>query len=444
MNAKICSFPKGFLWGTATSAHQVEGGNRNNDWWQWEQQDGTIAGGTTAEVACDHYNRYQQDFDLIRSFGHNTHRLSIEWSRIEPEEGVFAAKEILHYGRVLEALRERGVEPLVTLHHFANPLWLSRNGGWENPKAVDYFIRYAKMVAAEYGSLVRLWNTINEPVVYAYLGYVEGIWPPGERNLRKAATVMGNMARAHALSYQAIHEATSDSTVGIVKHIRNLDPLRAWHPLDRALAALSDSVFNWRFLKSLDRGRLIWPLGWGQRAPYLKGTMDFVGLNYYTRQMIGFDLSKPHKAFMQNQIRPGCSTNDKGWEIYPEGLYRVLMRLKRYGKPIYITENGCATADDRLRQLYLRDHLIQLHKAICDGADVRGYYHWSLLDNFEWADGLTPRYGLVEVDYATQKRIPRTSALIFSKIASNNMVDFSWFDEADPSLQRPDSPQKGI
>lgn len=423
-------FPEGFLWGGATASHQVEGNNRNNDWWEWEHRGGKIADGTTSEAACDQYNKYEQDFDLAKELGHSAHRFSIEWSRIEPEEGVFSSAEISHYRKVLEALHERGIEPMVTLHHFTNPLWLSRQGGWENPKVVEYFTRYTKVLASELGDLVRLWNTINEPNVYAHLGYIDGEWPPGANSLRSASIVLTNMLRAHALAYHILHEtaASRGCSVGIAKHIRLFDPLRPRHPGDKGLSRLAAFIFNWWFLDAIETGRLAWPIGIGQKVQLLSSTQDFIGLNYYTREMTRLNLKKPQLLFMEYMTRPNCYTNDLGWELYPEGLYRTLMILRRYGKPIYITENGIAAKDDTMRCAYIRDHLVEVHRAISAGADVRGYLHWSLLDNFEWAEGLDPRFGLIEVDYQTQKRTPRPSAYIFKKIAESNTLDPSWFD----------------
>lgn len=428
--SKTIRFPEGFLWGAATAAHQVEGGNRNNDWWEWEHRGGKIADGTTSEAACDQYNRYEEDFDLAKQLGHNSHRLSLEWSRIEPEEDTFSWKEIGHYRRVLEALREREIEPIVTLHHFTNPLWLARDGGWENAKVVEYFTRYAKVVAGELGEVVRFWNTINEPTVYAYESYVEGKWPPGSTSLRSASNVTINMLRAHALAYHIIHETSPGPAceVGIAKHMRVFDPLRSYHPGDRALAWFSDFIFNWWFFDAIETGRLAWPIGIGQKVQLLAGTQDFIGLNYYTRDMTRFNLLKPHMLFIENVVRPGGVVNDLGWEIYPEGLHRLLMRLKKYNKPIYITENGIPAVDDSKRLAYLRDHLAQIHKAISDGADIRGYLHWSLLDNFEWAEGLTPRFGLIAMDYETQKRTPRPSAKAYARAATENKLDPSWFE----------------
>lgn len=423
-------FPDGFLWGAATAAHQVEGGNSNNDWWEWERSGGKIADGTTSETACEQYFRYEPDFDLAKELGHNAHRLSLEWSRIEPEEGVFSSAAITHYRRVLQSLRERGLEPMVTLHHFTNPLWLSREGGWVNPRVVEYFARYAKVVAGELGALVRFWNTINEPMVYAYLGYVEGTWPPGSKSLRSASIVTVNMLRAHAVAYHIIHETSAGPgcEVGIAKHIRVFDPLRPRHPGDRTLARLSDFIFNRWFLDAVETGRLAWPIGIGQKVQLLAETQDFIGLNYYSRDMTRFSPLKPHMLFLENIARPGSRLNDLGWEIYPEGLYRVLMRLKRYNKPIYITENGIPATDDSIRREYLRDHLAQMHRAISEGADVLGYFHWSLLDNFEWAEGLKPRFGLIAMDYETQERSPRPSARVYAKIASENRLDPAWFE----------------
>ena len=428
--SETLEFPQGFLWGAATSSHQVEGGASNNDWWEWERLGGKIADGTTSETACDQYNRYEEDFDLAKQLGHNAHRLSLEWSRIEPEEGVFSSKQLTHYRHVLEALLRRGIEPVVTLHHFTNPLWLARQGGWENAKAVEYFTRYAKVVAGELGQFVQFWNTINEPSVYSYLSYVEGKWPPGSTSLRSAAIVLTNMLRAHALAYHTIHETSPGPhcMVGPAKHIRVFDPLRRFHPGDWALARLSDFIFNWWFLDAIETGRLAWPIGIGQKVQLLAGTQDFIGLNYYSRDMTKFSPLKPHTLFLENVTRPGSEVNSLGWEIYPEGLYRVLMRLARYKKPIYITENGIPDESDSQRLGYLRDHLSQTHKAISDGVDVRGYLHWSLLDNFEWAEGLTPRFGLIAMDYETQQRTPRPSAHVFAKIAAENKLDPAWFD----------------
>ncbi|RJP14880.1 MAG: glycoside hydrolase family 1 protein [Candidatus Abyssobacteria bacterium SURF_5] len=427
--ASVLEFPAGFLWGAATAAHQVEGNTSNSDWWEWERRRGTIADGTTSEVACDQYNRFRSDFDLVKELGHNAHRLSLEWSRIEPEEGVFAAPALQHYRQVLEALRERGIEPMLTLHHFTNPIWFARMGGWENPRSVEYFTRFAKVVAGEYGELVDYWITINEPAVYALMGYIDGIWPPGSKSFRHAALVLTNMLRAHGVAYHIIHETSRGRrcNVGIAKHIRIIDPLRPGKLMDRAAARMADFIFNQWFLDAVETGRLAWPIGMGQKVQLLSATQDFIGLNYYSREMMKFSLFQPQSLFLKTLTRPGAPTNDLGWEIYPEGLYRVLVRLKKYRRPIHITENGIAAADDSLRQAYLRDHLVQVHRAISKGVDVRGYFHWSLIDNFEWEEGLTPRFGLIHIDYATQKRTPRPSAAIFKKIASQNKVDTGWF-----------------
>ncbi len=429
-DSKSLEFPDGFLWGAATAAHQVEGGNHNNDWWEWERIGGKIADGTTSETACEQYTRYKEDFDLAKRLGHNAHRLSLEWSRIEPEEGIFSTEAISHYRQVIEALREREIEPFVTLHHFTNPLWLAREGGWENAKVVEYFTRYAKVVAGELGGLVKFWNTINEPMVYAYESYIEGKGPPESTSLRSALLVTVNMLRAHALAYHMIHETSPGSAceVGIAKHMRVFDPLRRYHPIDRALARFNDFIFNWWFPDAIETGRLAWPIGIGQQIQVLAGTQDFIGLNYYTRDMARFSPLKPHMLFMENVVRPGAPVNDMGWEIYPEGIGRLLTRLKEYGKPIYITENGIPALDDSRRMSYLRDHLAQIHGAISDGADVRGYLHWSLLDNFEWADGLTPRFGLISVDYDTQERTPLPSAEAYAKVATANRLDPAWFE----------------
>jgi beta-glucosidase len=428
--SKTIEFPDNFLWGAATASHQVEGGNRNNDWWEWEHRGGKIADGTTSERACEQYTRYEEDFDLAKSMNHNAHRFSLEWSRIEPEKGIFSFKELEHYRTVLEALRERGIEPFVTLHHFTNPLWLSREGGWENPKVVEYFARYTKVVARELGGQVKFWNTINEPLVYAFENYIDAKGPPGASSMRSAAMVIGNMLRAHALAYHILHEDSpgEQCEVGIAKHMRVFDPLRSWHPLDKALARLSDFIFNWWFMDAMDTGRLAWPIGIGEQIQLLAKTQDFIGLNYYSRDMVRFSPLKPQMLFIENIVHPDGEVNDLGWEIYPEGIFKLLMRLKKYDKPIYITENGIPALDDTKRVKFLRDHLFQIHKAISDGVDVRGYLHWSLLDNFEWAEGLTPRFGLISMDYETQQRTILASAEAYAKTAAANKLDPAWFE----------------
>ena len=362
-------FPKGFLWGSATSAYQVEGGNKNSDWESWQVRAGR---------AVDHYNRYEEDFDIAASLNQNAHRLSIEWARIEPEKGKFNEQEIDHYRQVLQILRGRGITPLVTLHHFTNPTWVAQRGGWENVDTVGHFASYVRYLVTQLSDLCDFWVTINEPAVYLSQSYLLGQWPPQKRDPRLAFVVGRNLRRGHQVAYQIIHKIQPKAKVGF---------------------ALSLS-----YLKT--------PLG-GRIAPWEKifitraVDQDFIGVNYY--RAVGWTNDLP--------------TSDMGWAIYPSGLYEVLKELKEINLPIYITENGIADAEDDQRADFIADHLAATWRAIDDGADVLGYFHWSLLDNFEWDKGFGPRFGLAEVDYETMARHIRPSAEVYSRIAKRNTLE---------------------
>jgi beta-glucosidase len=407
-------FPDDFLWGTATSAHQVEGGNDNNDWWDWEHVAGHIKDGSRSGLACDHYRRYPDDFKLLASLGQNAHRLSIEWSRVEPQPGQFDPEALAHYRHVLETLRGLGLEPVVTLHHFTNPRWLARQGGWTVPETVEAFVRYVERCVDAYGDLVRYWTPINEPAVYAYRGFVEGDWPPGRRSPMLAYTVLGRMLLAHARAYHVIHRANAASRVGLAHHIRLFDASRQGHRGDRWAARLRDFIFNRLALLALRDGRLYPPLGSGRRVPRLRGTLDFLGVNYYTRERVVFDPRRPQLLFGR-EVFLKAPRSLMGWEIYPEGLYRAIRTAAAFG-PVLVTENGIADQADELRPTFLLTHLRQVARALSDGLPVLGYLHWSALDNFEWTEGFDMRFGLIHVDYATQHRSMKPSAELYGRI----------------------------
>jgi beta-glucosidase len=428
----VIRYPEGFLWGTATAAHQVEGGNNNNDWWDWEQTPGHIQNGDKSTIACDWWKgeRYREDFDLAKSLNQDAHRLSVEWSRIEPREGEWNADAIAFYRRVLGALRERGMTPLVTLHHFTNPHWLAQKGAWETEVVVPLFERYATKVVQELGELCDFWVTINEPTVYMYAGYVNGNWPPGKKDFGLAMRVGANLLRAHAATYHAIHHVQPNAQVGLAHHIHPLNPAnpRAW--LNRTVAGLQDHVYNHLCLMALRDGRLRFPMSVGKRVPGLAGAQDFIGLNYYFSSRMTVDFSKPNLLFgRQLPATPWDVPYDdelsqwfgKG-NIDPEGFYLTVKWLAQYGKPIYVTENGICDRNDELRPRVLVTYLAALHRAIEEGAPVKGYFHWTLVDNFEWKEGYNLRFGLIENDFATQRRMPRPSAAIYARIAHENGI----------------------
>jgi beta-glucosidase len=412
-------FPRGFLWGTATASHQVEGGNDQNDWWAWEQQGGRIRDGSTSGQACDHYRRYREDFELFASLGQNAHRLSLEWSRIEPYPGQFDPDAVRHYRDVLEELRKRGMEPVVTLHHFTNPRWLADRGGWETPEVVDAFARYVTRAVEAFGDLTRYWVTINEPVVYATMGYLSGQWPPGKLSPSLLVRVLHHMILAHARAARIIHDSSPrrDVQVGVAHHVRIFDPYRPVLPGDHFVARLGELFFNRAVLLALLDGRFRFPFGRG-RVPDGADSLDFVGVNYYSREMATFDLRRRESYFGSFFAHPKRPQTAAGWEIYPEGVYRVLKFLTPFNKPILITENGVADERDELRPAFLVSHLAQIHRAMREGAPVGGYFHWSALDNFEWAEGLRLRFGLVQVDYESFRRTVKPSGELYARICA--------------------------
>jgi beta-glucosidase len=406
-------FPKGFLWGAATSAHQVEGGT-NNNWTQWEKDNADRLANEAKKKwqkwqqdrfpemfnpenyisgrACDHYNLYEKDFDLAKSGGHNAHRFWIEWSRIEPEEGKFDQKEVEHYRDVLIALRERGMEPFVTLWHWTEPIWFAEMGGWTNKKSAEYFSRFVKKVVGEYKDLVKFWVVVNEPNVGLGFGYFLGSQPPAKKGLINFLKAYFNLLESYKKVYKLIHKIDAGARVGNALSFMAYQSF-LWGPLQKLVTFFPEYCSKYFAKKTMSH-------------------VDFMGCNYYKN----FEIALRKKKLSRIEM------SDLEWEIYPKGIYDTMLTLKKYNLPIYITENGLADADDSGRLNYIKNHLIFLHKAIEDGVDVRGYFYWSLLDNFEFPDvrGFWPRFGLIEIDYKTLERKPRKSFYEYKKIIQNN------------------------
>ncbi len=416
------TFPPGFLWGTATSAHQVEGDNTNNDWWAWESHPGRIAGGHRSGRACDWWRAAEADFDRMAALHQNAHRLSVEWSRLEPEPGGRDERALRRYREMLAGLRARGITPMVTLHHFTFPLWVARRGGWLWEGLPGAFSRYARETVDGLGDLAHVWVTMNEPVAAILSGYLIGRFPPGGGGLRRARAAITNAVRTHAAAYAAVHAAQPQAQVGIAAYLRIFDPAHPGSRLDRLVAAAQDHVVNWMFLDALEGGELrgLWQR---HRIPEAAGSADFIGVNYYTRDLVRFDPRAVRRLFGANTHTPGAPLSDGGYgEVYPQGLFRILRRVRAYGRPIYVTENGLPDADDDLRPAFLTGHLREAARALQEGADLRGYFHWSLIDNFEWADGWTLRFGLIAVDPQTQVRTPRPSSALYAEICRTGRV----------------------
>jgi beta-glucosidase len=421
-------FPPGFLWGTATAAHQVEGQNDNNQWWDWEQQPGRIWNGDRSGDACGWWRDPTPDLDRLAALGQNAHRLSIEWSRIEPRDGAFDEAAIERYRELLAALRQRGITPMITLHHFTNPRWLERLGGWLHADTPVRFARFAARAVERLGDLCQLWCTINEPMVYASQSYLLGVWPPGGTNIGTAFRVAVALLRGHAAAAAAIRAVDPSLRVGIVHNLRLFDPATPM-PQDVAVATALDYLFNNVLLAALRTGRLPPPLGNGLAGvPGLRGSCDFFGLNYYTRDLVIFDPQLPQQLCGRRFTPTGAPRSDAGrdgnsyGEIYPMGLYRVLRRVARLGLPIYITETGLPDADDDQRPQFIIDHLAVVHQAIGEGIDVRGVFLWTLLDNFEWSEGWGLRFGLYALDQGSGERRLRRSGALYAAITRANAI----------------------
>jgi beta-glucosidase len=428
-------FPTDFKWGVATAAHQVEGDNIHNDWWAWEQVDGHIKQGHTSGLACGWWENAEADFDRAAEMGLNALRLSVEWSRIEPRPGVFDDSALERYSQMLQGLRERGIEPMVTLHHFSSPSWLAEQGGWEAPETVPLFARFVRRVVDALGKHCDLWCTINEPNVYGVMGYLDGVFPPGQSDRRAALRVIRNMLAGHAAAYREIHARQPEARVGLAHHMRVFDPVNSRSPLDRCVARTTDKVFNQAILTALTKGRWMLPLGWGL-AWKLRRTLDWIGLNYYTRDVVAFDLTQSQSFLGRRQHAAGVELLDGGYgEFYAHGMFRSIQRLARLGLPIYVTENGIPDDDDDQRPRYLLAHLHQMWHAIQLCYPVMGYYHWTLVDNFEWAEGWSLRFGLIALDPHTQDRTPRRSAELYAETVQANAITPQVIDTYAPELR---------
>jgi beta-glucosidase len=420
-------FPEGFLFGCATAAHQVEGGTVN-DWSRWERQPGRIKDGSTSRVAVDHFARYRDDLRELAAAGQNGHRFSVEWSRVEPREGEFDVAALAHYADVVRLCRELGMEPLVTLHHFTFPLWLADAGGAAAPRAPLRFARFAAACAEAFGAGVRWWITVNEPVVLATVGHLRGEWPPGERSLRRTFATLRGLARMHAAATLALRRVAAahgrEARISVAHHVRGLFPANPASPLDRAVAALPDHLFNRWWLRICRSGRLEPPIGIGQRIAGLAGSLDYVGLNHYCDDVLSFDIARPGELFARQRPRPDRPLSSFGWAIDAEGLRHALHLVAREsgGLPIVITENGVADDHDELRPAYIVDHLTAVHRAMADGVDVRGYVHWTAWDNFEWAEGFSQRFGLSSVEPVTLRRCAKPSAAVYAEICRNHAI----------------------
>lgn len=397
-------FPDGFLWGTSTSAYQVEGGLKNN-WSEWERSLKRLKklakqkkdpADFTCGAAVDSYARWEEDLDLAKSLNTNTIRLGIEWSRLQPEKDEWDVGALNHYRKLLEGAEARGLKTVVTLWHWTSPLWFTREKGWENKKAAEYFSAYVDFVVKELGGAVDYWVTYNEPMIVTSHGYLTAKWPPNKINPFKFFKVIRNLVKAHKKAYEIIHHHFPEAKVSINNTCNYFECANKYNPLSWLIKKVAEYQANNLFFNKI------------------RNHIDFIGLDYYFHDRI--------VAFPPFKKNLNKYTTDMGWEIFPEGIYHVLKSLNRYGLPILILENGLADQDDRFRAQFIKEHLYWTWKAIEEGVDVQGYCHWSLLDNFEWAYGWAPKFGLFEVDRVNFVRKARPSAVVYSEICKNNSV----------------------
>lgn len=425
---------EGLLLGTATAATQIEGGDDNNNWARFAQQ-GKVDDGTSPTRACDHYNRWREDIDLMAEMGLQIYRFGIEWSRIEPAQGEFDYDVLDHYREEIEYMREKGIKPLLTLHHFSNPLWFEDMGSWTNPDSVDIFINFASEVVEYLGDVVDEYITINEPNVYCLNGYFYGIWPPERKSIKDYCKALTNMAAAHIKCYQLIHNVRAEmgkkreeTLVSFANHLRVFVPENydnIWH---KFCARFMEHMFQTAITDAMMIGKRSFPIL--RRKEIEKGRYyDFIGINYYSRSTV---------SGIKDGTPKNCDKNDLGWEIYHDGLIDLANLLSmEYGDqyPIYVTENGTCDNTDSFRSRFIYDQL----KLVSETDNrIERYYHWSFTDNFEWKEGEAARFGIVHLDYETQKRTVKNSGKFYSDIIKNNGVT----DEAYNSFVEPESYHK--
>lgn len=412
----------GLILGVATASTQIEGGYSNSNWNDWFEK-GMIKDGSNPARANDHYHRYIEDIDLMKSLNIQSYRMSLEWSRLQPAIDTFDDKEFDRYLHEIEYLKHNGIKVLLTLHHFNNPMWFEDMGGFLNPDSSNIFNRFVEKVISVFGSYVSDYVTVNEPNVYASSAYFFGEFPPGHsNNIKEYRIAMTNLAKCHIAAYKTIHSVRRkmgylDTNVGYASHVRVFEPLSKHNIADIIAAKFMDKAFQVGIDDACMTGKVSFPIM--RDKAFKKGKYyDFIGINYYSRSMV---------SGLREQPKKDAPHNDMGWEVYPEGLKRVCERYyAKYNAPIYITENGTADARDRIRTKFIYDHL----KAITDiNAPVQRYYHWTFIDNFEWMDGEKERFGLVELDYETQERKVRKSGRFYSEIIKNHGVTSQMIDK---------------
>jgi beta-glucosidase len=424
-------FPVDFKWCSATAAHQVEGNNIYSDWWLFESIPGHIKNNERSGIAANQWTLIDSDIQKMKSIGLNSYRFSVEWAKIQPTPDHWDTEALLHYQKQVQSLKRAGIEPIVTLHHFTLPLWVAKNGGWASVSTIQHFVKFSQKVFETLGADVNYWVTFNEPTVLVTAAYLDGVFPPSLKGSHDLAlTALKNILTAHAevVSSLRAKDSLKKSKFGFAHHLRVFDPANKLNPLDHLIAFYLDQIWNWAFTEALVTGhfslRIPFQAAMDVDIPKLAGSQDFFGLNYYSRDLVQFTFAPPHFERIPNE---SATKSDLGWEIYPRGLGLLIEKIhSKYPQlPILITENGIADSKDQWRGQFIKDHLVELENEISKGIKIIGYCHWSLLDNFEWAEGFSPRFGLYEVNYSNQERKLRNSSLVLSEIITSNTTRHS-------------------
>ena len=418
---------EGLLLGSATAATQIEGGDENNNWARFAKE-GKVKDGSSPVTADDHYNRFISDIDLMADMGLQIYRFGIEWSRIEPQRGEYSDEAIAHYRREIEYMISKGIKPLLTIHHFTNPLWFEDMGAFENKHSPEIFLTLVKKVVESFGDIVSEYITINEPNVYAVNSLLWGYWPPEKKSMTSLVRALSNMTAAHVMAYNYIHAKRTemgyfDTKVSFANHLRVFAPKNTKNPIHRIASSLSDYLFQGAVTDAMMTGRCCFPIL--RRKGVKKGKYhDFIGINYYSRSTV---------SGLSDGVRENCYINDLGWEIYHEGLIELSNKLaKKYGGEVYVTENGTCDNTDSFRSRFIYDQL----KIVSETPNpITRYYHWSFMDNFEWREGERERFGLVHIDYQTQERKVKDSGIFYSAIIRDGGVSEESFEKYVKNLQ---------
>lgn len=404
----MLSFPDGFIWGVATAGHQIEGSNVFSDWYKWEHQ-GKVKNGDTSDIACGSWENLDRDLEAVKALGVKAYRFSVEWARIEPKINRFDDSVLERYRDFSKALTENRIQPILTLNHFVLPQWFSEMGGWENKENLRYFRRFVSRIVESMGEFIHYWVTVNEPNVYAVMGYLTGEWPPEVKDMGRAMKVLANLLYVHSEAYDVIRESNPTAMIGVAVNMMPFFPLRKFHPGDRLVANYLDRVYNYSYLDSLMKGSIVKPLGEGEAVPEIESKLDFLGINYYTRIFAKYSKPLPEIA-AGNEFEK----TEMGYEFFPQGIEEVVLKAyKRYRLPIMITENGIADKSDARRWEYIEKALSGLRNAMDKGARVFGYLYWSLMDNFEWKEGYSMKFGLYETVQESLELRPRESVAKF-------------------------------